>query len=1080
MKKLLFASLFFFTLGIALVEAQEKVVTGTVVDDRGDPLPGASIQVKGTTHGVTTDFDGNFSIRVAGQNPILAISFVGYFTKEVEVAGKDRINVQLEPDAEQLDEVVVTALGIKKEKRALGYAVQSVKGPEVAQRQETNVFDALKGRVSGVQISNNDSGVGGTTRIVIRGGNNISKDRSDQPLIVVDGVPIENDAQEISGGGRDWGSGINAINPDDIESMQVLKGANAAALYGSRAANGVILITTKKGESANGLGVTYSYSSRMEHIYRTRDVQNEYGVGYSYWEADGFPINDDGNKAIPNVNFWGSGASWGPKLDGTLIEWYDGEMRPWNPQPHNLRDPYQTGHTNLHTVALSGANDRGSFRASFSDLKSEGIQPNAHFDRLNISLNTSYAINDRVNANFTMNYSRIDHLNARLMGDNDKAYGKALLYNWARSEKVKLRLDNYKNQDGSLSTDYDEGRGGDLLWDLLETRETNTTDRYIGSLTFTIKLTDWLDLMLRSGVDNSVRRFTFKRPPKSTDDLRYAAYRTALDKGDIQNHEFLFTATKDINEDLNITANAGGSLFYDTRYALTSAPYGSFINPGLYTVHNTRERRNPGETFYDKKIRSLYGTLDFGYKNYLFLQLTGRNDWSSTLPRGINSYFYPSASSSFVFTDAFDLSSGLSWLSSGKVRASWALASTDDRPFQILPTYESGEWFGYPYSSVRNVVPPTDLKPQKTYAFETGLDLGFLDDRTYLTFNYYQKKSVDQILQGPIPSSSGYDSKKFNSGSISNSGIELTVNAFPIVSDNLKWETVFNYSKNWNKVNELDDEGGVEIYNLDGIWGGNGPSIVAEKGKPYGTIMGWDFIYDKETGKKLIDADGLPYSTVTRVPLGNITPKWLGGMINTFSYRNFTLNTILDAKIGGDMWFGSKGTSDGFGQSPASLYGRTAETGGMNWTDGDGNSRNDGLVIDGVSSDQPIYNEDTESYSYTTSGANTTVIPARWYWAVQSSGWGAGSPTTNAIYENSWVRLTELSLAYNLPKSIVSKIHLQNLSLSVFARNLAYLYKTAPDNINPSGGLNPGKVRGIEFGSSPITRQFGFGLKTSF
>ena len=765
-------------------------------------------------------------------------------------------------------------------------------------------------------------------------------------------------------------------------------------------------------------------------------------------------------------------------IEKNLFLSYDGELRPYDPQPGNLLEPWETGRLEKHSVSLSGGSDKGSFRVSMADQKATAIQPNSGYDKMNISINSALNVTDDITAQFVVNYIKEDLLNPLSTGDDDNAFGKALLYNWARSEKVGVRLDNYKNEDGTRG--FRGGRGGDLLWRMLEQFRERESDRYIGSLTLNWNVNDWLSVMLRTGVDNKVQQRTFKSNPWDIDRLR-GEYNTGLYKDNINSNDLLITINKDINEDLNVTSNIGLSDFKDKRYSLASRNYNGFSNPDLFAIdNNDGDRNNPNEGFYHKETRSVLGTLNFNYKNYLFLEATGRNDWSSTLPKGANSYFYPSVSSSFVFSDV--LGDKLpSWLSNGKIRASWTKASVDDNPYRLQPTFGIGTWYSIPRAEIPSTIPPVNLRPQKTYAFETGLDLGLFNDKVYLSFNYYTKTSRDQILSGAIPWSSGSSALQFNTGSITNSGVELTVNAFPVVTEDFKWEIVFNYSKNNNKVNNLDDAGGVEELRLGGMWGGNGPSIIAKKGEPYGTIMGWDYIYDNASGKKLVDSDGYPYTTQNRVALGNITPDWLGGLINTFRYKDFSLNVIVDAKIGGDMWFGSKGTSDGFGQSIESMFGRDAENGGLNWTDGSGNVRDDGTIIDAVvSASAPTLNEDGETYSFTTSGENTSIIPARHYHVVQSSGWGAGAPTTGSIYENSFVRLTELQLSYNVPKKFISDLNIQNLSLSIFARNLAYLYKTAPDNINPLGDISPGKIGGREFGSSPITRTLGFSAKVSF
>ena len=1066
------------------VNAQSRTITGTVTSKiDNQPLPGVNIVIKGAKQGTQTDFDGKYSIAVpTSGTSVLKFMYVGMATVEITVGSASSYNVSLEEAANNLDEVVVTALGLKKEKKTLGYAIQTVKGEDLEKSQELNVINALQGRVAGVQITQADGGVGGTTSIVIRGGNNLGTDRSDQPLIVVDGVPIVNNDTNIGDSGRDWGSGINAINPSDIEEMVVLKGANAAALYGADAANGVILITTKSGKSGAGLGVSYDYSFKADEAYGFRDVQNEFGIGYNGWNtAEPFAKNADGDFIPPSVSFWGSGASWGAKMDGTTVRWYDGELRPYTPQPQNLSEGFQTGYTERHNIAFSGGSEKATFRASVSDSKSTSIYPNTGYDKKNVSFNGSVNLSDKITARAIVNYSEIDHLNAPLTGDNGNGFGKALLYNWARSEKFDVRLNNYKNADGSRNASSRFGRDGDILWNTFEQFENRLQDRLIGSLSINWELADWLSLMLRSGVDHNNRRKIYKKTPWDLDGLK-GNYATSLGRDRVNKNEFLFTASKQINDDIVLSSNFGGSEDTFDRYNLDGGNWSGFSNPFIYaTANNDGDRKVPGEDFGKRIGRSIYGTLDFGYRDYLFIQLTGRNDWSSTLPDGDNSYFYPSVSGSFVFTDAFDLTESLPWLSTGKFRASWAKSSVGAGYYQLDQTYGIGNWAGLPTASVKDELPPLSLLPQHTASFETGLDLTLFENKVSVAATYYSKSSTNQILKGDIPASSGHTKKRYNSGELSNKGFELTVNAFPIRTEDFKWEVLFNYFKNTNKVEQLDTSGGIDVLNLGGQWGGNGPAIEARAGESYGSIMGWDYIRDEATGKVLVDEDGYPYNTPKRVKLGDASAKWFGGLINTFTYKNFSLNSVIDIKWGGDMWFGSKGTSDGFGQSTASLYGRDAARGGLAWTDGNGNARNDGLIIENalVSPTTPIWNEGTQSYDYTTAGENTSILSAYHYHAVQASGWGAGSISTNSIHENTWVRLTELSFGYRLPQSVVASLGVQNVSLNIYARNLLFLYKTAPDNLNPAGGRSPGKLQGIEFASLPFTRQFGVNFKVS-
>ena len=1064
-------------------QQQGFTVKGKVVDDKGEPLPGVNVFTKSKKHGVITSSDGTYVIQVDGPDDVLEFSFIGYKVQEINVASRHQIDVTLVEESIALNEVVTTALSIDRPKRSIGYALQKVQGEDLAKSNEINPIDALQGRVAGVQIIQHDGLPGGTTSIIIRGNNNIDKSRSDQPLIIVDGTPMINDDVNISGAGRDWGSGINAINAEDIESLVVLKGANAAALYGARAANGVILITTKRGKAGKGVGVDFNYYWKMDDVFKARDVQNIWGVGYTYYlpKEEAFPkgVDEDGNEfyKVPRVSYWGSGASWGPKMDGTMVEWYDHVMRPFDPQPNNLLEPYQKGYSNTYNLAFSGGSDKATFRVGITDLRTSSIYPNTDYNKLNISFAGTVNLSRTLRADVAMNYINTYQKNTAILGDNGNGFGKATLYNWARSEKVKLRMENYVNPDGSRNSDYSYGRDGNILWNILQNNQKRYNDRYLGTFTVFWDITSWLSVYGRAGLDYWYVEDENITNPWDVERL-HGAYSHGMSNDKSNQFEFLFTFNKDLGSNVNLGVNFGGSSWHRNKYRLHTAGYSPFMNPDLYTIGNyDGNPRNPSEGFYEKAIRSLYGTVDFSFKNFWFVQLTGRNDWSSTLPLDNNSYFYPSISSSWVFSDTFTMPR---WLSMGKARISYALASVDDAPYQLQPTFGIGHWYGYAWSTFPSTIPPANLKPQNTASFEVGADLGALDNRINVSLTYYHKKSTDQILSGPVAITSGFSNKKFNTGAMTNSGFELTIDVIPVLIKDFKWDIVFNYYINNNRVDNLDDEGGVETYRLDGIWWSNGPSVTAEKGKPFGEIMGWDYIYDDETGKPLVDERGLPYSTNQKVSVGNSMPRWFGGLINTLTWKGINFSMVWDIKIGGDMWFGTKGTSDGFGQSPATIPGRDAEHGGLSWTDDSGRDRTDGVIMDGIVATDVIWNDETQKYDYNRVGENTNIIPARYYWGWKSSGWGAGSISTDAIFENSWVRVTQLSLGYNIPRKLLSHIKVQNLSVNLFANNLGYIKRTAPDNISPQGGLNPGKAQGIEFASLPMTRQFGLNVRLSF
>lgn len=1123
MKKNLYVVVFLLFALLSSAWTQERTITGTITSAAdGTPLPGVTVLVVGTSKGVITDLNGKYSIAVPSSATSLRFSFIGMETKEIPIGNQNEISLTLDEATTAMEEVVVTSLGIKKEAKSIGYSVQRVGGDVISESKEPNVVNTLVGRVAGVQITQG-TGVGtGTSQIIIRGANNFTADRDNQPLIIVDGVPIDNTVEAAGvSSGRDWGSGLNALNSEDIAEMTVLKGPNAAALYGARAANGAIIITTKSGKRGahQGIGVNYSYTHRFDEVMKSREVQNDYGASYvTYWD-DSYTRDGDGNLKAPYVSYWGSGASWGPKMDGRYVKWYDKKWRPFTPQPDNLDQLFEVGQTSQHNLSFSGGNEKANFRASVTNWSQTAIVPNVNYDKFTVNFNGSVNLSDKVRADLSATYYNIDNHNPPSLGDTQSNIGKNLLYNWTRSEKLWLRLQNYKNPDGSRNSDYREGRAGNYVWGLYENNTYRDDDRFIGSLAVTWQITPWLGLMGRLSMDKNFSDRETRNNPWDVEKLQGYYWHGYLERS-ITQPEFLFTFDKQISDKFSLTGNFGGSRYYRRQYYINgNGTKGGFAFPGLFSFSNSKDKRNPAsESLNEKAINSLYGSVDIGFNDYLYLSLTGRNDWSSTLPQNSNSYFYPSVSLSYVFSDMFDLSGTA--ISSGKVRGSWAKSSVDENPYQLTPTYSIGTFFNYPYSSVKSTLPPVALKPQDTYAWEVGTDLSFWNYRLSLNFTYYNKISKNQILSGPLPITSGFSAKKYNSGSMKNNGVELTVTGVPVLKNNFKWEVILNYYRNKSEVVELDDEGGVEVLRLGGIWGAYGPSIEVHKGEAFGTIYGWKNLTDdqgrilvasRETDKNWAGIPGY-YITGKKVPVGNITPKFIGGLNNVFTYKNITLTALMDVKWGGDMWMGSVGSAMGMGQAVESLKWRDAEHGGLyyyidqegvrtqlnspdevpSWEDDEGNPitprvydngaiYSEGVIVKTWQEDadgNPVLDDNGDPIPDETE-PNTILVEGRRIHQWLSSGWGP-SPSDGSIVETSWIRMTELSLAYTFPKNWINKAFLQNLSLAATVRNAFFIYNNAPMNLDPSGSTSAGHVNGIEFGSLPTRRQIALTVRVGF
>lgn len=1069
--------------------AQTRVITGTVTSrEDGQPIPFVTIVVKGTHNAVSTDPDGNYSLADVSSKDTLLFSFVGYATQEIAAGAQNVIDVKLQPDSE-LDEVVVTALALNRQKRELGYSTEKVSGEEIRQSNSPNILNALTGKAAGVQIANPDGVDGGTTRITIRGNNSIGG--NNQPLIVVDGIPISNDPGLVDvGRGRDWGSAINNINMEDVEDIQILKGGAASALYGSRGANGVVLITTKKGRQQKGLGVSYNLAYKISNPYRYRDVQNTYGGGApstSYTPPD-FTYGADGTPMLPSLStdaefgYPGSAVSWGPAYNDQMILWWDSIIRPWSPQPDNLEIPFHNGHTATHNLSVEGASEAGSLRISLTRTDNTPIVDNSNFHQTTVSTNSNLKVSERISLGLSAAYTDYHRLNSPMLGEDPSSFSKGLLYSWPRSY-LGEDLSHYALPDGTR--DPLEGFpylyiDQYLWWNYYNNNTTLDRIKLTGGLTLNYAITSWLTFTGRTGIDYTGDEFEQKNKPADLIGLLNGYYAVTQQRDRSYNNEFLLTATKNkiFNSAINSSLNFGGSS-WDRDMRNQSAHSGTWYFPNWYslsnytpTVYGQDADGNtiviskgddpstliPQASFYRKRINSLYAFLHLSYKNYLFVELTGRNDWSSTLPENANSYFYPGISVSFIASDALRFKTD--WLSFCKIRMGAAQTATDTDPYLTEFYYTTGLWGGDQYSLFPSTIPPVALKPQRVNSYEAGTSLGFNNDRITLDFTYYYKYCFDQIISLPLPASSGAPLVSINEGVLSNRGWEITLSATMVQQNHFAVKTGLNIARNRNKVVSLGDY--ADTYILADIWGENGPQMALQAGDDFGTILGWDYVY--KDGQPVVSDDGKKYEiTNTRVPVGNAAPDFLGGWTTEFRYRNFTLRTLIDTKWGGDIYCGSYVIGLQTGQSPATLFER--DGGGLPFTDAEGNESNEGVILPGVHAD---------------GSPNETVVHYYYKYMPNAGGWGhfLSSP---GIVEDTWVKFREVTLSYNLPATVISKLKIfRELSVSVTGRDLFYIYNTLPDHINPEGIMGAGDAQGFEWASLPGVRSFSFALNAGF
>ncbi|MDX5421504.1 MAG: SusC/RagA family TonB-linked outer membrane protein [Hymenobacteraceae bacterium] len=1018
MKKLLLLTFLLVSALLHQAMAQSRTVTGKVTDaSTNQPLPGVTVLVKGTTVGTATSGDGTYTINVPEGRNVLQFSFIGYEPMERAIGNASSINVTLSTDTKQLQEVVVTALGIEREKKALGYALQEVSGEAANQTRETNVVNALSGKVAGVQIVNSSGAVGSSARITLRGNNSLTGDN--QPLFVVDGIPISNATNTNAGyGGVDYGNAASDINPNDIESISVLKGANAAALYGSRAANGVILITTKSGKGTRGLGLTIDHSTTFDTPLRLPDYQNEYGQGlngrFEYVDGAGGGVMD------------GVDESWGPRLDGSIKNQFFGEG-PWVASPDNVKDFFETGVTHNTNVGITAGTDKANVRLSLGNIDQTGIIPNTDLRRHSVGLNAGMQLSDQLSANASVNY-------IQNISDNRPANGYSgdnimQQFVWFGRQVDISRLKDYKKEDGT-QYNWNYNYHNNPYWIVNENLNSNQRDRIIGNVSLKYNFTDWLNLMVRGGSDffTDDRKRVWAMHTLDYPQGRF--YEQSIYRNET-NFDFLLSADKDITSDITLSGSFGGNNRKNT-YRMNDVLVRALAVPGIYNVSNAVGNPSPSNYRSERVVNSLYGTGTFGFRDYFFVDVTARNDWSSTLPAANNSFFYPSVSTSLVFTDAFNLNSNV--LSYGKIRASWAQVGNDTDPYRTIGTFSANDpWDGRPNLTYTNTLANANLKPEQTTSFEVGTDLRFLQDRAFVDFTYYSKSTTDQIVNVTRSGASGFAYQTVNIGEITNKGIELQLGGSPVqTAGGFNWDVLVNFSSYRNEVVSLTE--GLDSYQLGLYWG---VGLEARPGESFGSLIGSTYLRDDQ-GRIMVNAAGRPRVGPTDV-LGDIIPDWIGGVRNSFSYKGFNFNFLLDARKGGDVF----SVTHMFGQY-AGVLEESLE------------GREEGLLIEGIDPD---------------GNPNTVRTPAQQYWQ------GLYGLHEAHVFDGSFVKLREVVLGYDLPQSLVSRVKLRGASINLIGRNLWLIHSNIP-HVDPETAFGADIAsQGFEFGALPSTKSWGVNLR---
>lgn len=1027
------------------VEADGITVKGNISDVSG-PLIGVSVIVVGTTNGTITDMDGNFTLECnAGDE--LEISYIGYNT--IRVKAQSNMQITLEESSTELEEVVVTALGIKRDRKALGYGLSEVKGEELTKAKETNVINSLAGKVAGLVVSNTAGGASGSTRVMLRGTTELTG--NNQPLYVVDGVPLDNTNFGSAGeqGGYDLGDGISAINPDDIETMTVLKGPAASALYGSRASHGVILITTKKAEQEK-VSVEYNGSFTVDtQLAKWDDVQEIYGMG------------DNGQYQLDASS--GTNQSWGVKADMIDKTYFDGSVHPFLIYPNNTSSFFRTGLTAQNTAVLSVNTGKTGVRFSFTDMRNKDILPNTNMsrDNFNLRVNTSAG---PIDFDFSANYTRENVKNRPALGSSQSNVGKNLM-TLASTYNIEW-LKNYQNADGT----YANWNGNDQYnrnpyWDLYKNENKSVKDVF----RFTAKAIYNIDkhLKIQGTLGTDINNMNFDDfIARSTPGVLPGKLTNSIFNNRTLNAEILALYNNNWGS-FDLNATLGGNIFkVDNKTTVITGTDQQM--DGVVSIINYAEQ-NVQPSTYKKQINSLYASASLGYRSTYYLEGTVRGDRSSTLPSSNNTYIYPSVSGSIVFTNFIKNNNIKNVFSFGKVRASWAKVGSDTDPYQLALNYATGKYSypGFTIGMINNYTQPnSDLKPTMTSSYELGAELKFFNGRLGIDLTYYNQTSKDQIISLASSAPSGYQSRLINAGKIQNKGIELAINGRVLQIKDFAWDAGFNFSKNSNKVLELVE--GMDFFQLaDASWAG--VSVGAEVGKDYGSILGTDFKRN-ENGDILIDKNtGLPLYDENLKTLGNSTWDWTGGFYSTFTYKNFHLYAAFDIKMGADLYSFSMRSAYLTGKATGTLPGReewyrseeARKAAGMTEEQWRTAGKCEGLIVDGV-----VDNGDG-TYS-----KNTYAVNPQNYWKSV-----AEKAPALFIYDNSYIKCREITFGYTFPSSMLGKF-VKSLSLSFVARNPFIVWKNIP-NIDPDSNYNTSGM-GLEYGSLPSRRSYGFNINVKF
>jgi len=1077
--------------------AQERRITGTVSAD-GDPLIGASVKVQDMNIGVLTDQDGAFELSVPEEAEAIEVSYLGYISKTIRLGDDDTYNIILETENVETEEVVITALGIKKEKKAVGFAIQQVQGDELTQARETNFINSLAGKVAGVNITGSSSGITASSNINIRGQSSLSG--TNQPLFIVNGMPITNGLDSPGDGLNgsstiDFGNAASVLNSYDIESINVLKGPTAAALYGTRASNGVILVTTKTGENTSGWGISLNSNTMFSSLLRQPNWQNEFGggnLGKRDWIA--------GNEYSGNT-YEAFGESWGPPMDGRLIRQFgsDGEPVPFTPAPDNYKNFYETGYALTHNIALSKSSEDFHFRLSYTNLYQEGIVPNTDLTRNTFYMAGGANIADKITVDGQLTYIDSDSDNVPNAGYDESS---SIMYGWLWYPR---HLEISKLEDYWLPRQADRAqRNHENLWTnnpyFLVNENTNSFQgrRLIGTISVNYQLNDHLGIRFRSGGDVRDQSRQFRRA-WSTRTLPFGSYREDELSFLENNNELFITYQSETSEnlgenDLTVEVSVGGNrMWQESQILRSNTGVDGLTIPGVYNLANARGNILVDDFTQEKQINSVFGVARFAYRGYAFLDVTGRNDWSSTLPADNNSYFYPSASLSLVLSDMFGFSGGA--LSFAKLRMGYANVGGDTDPYNVFNNFLFGNsWGSQAVAQEDPDLANRDLKPESINTYEIGADLRFFKGRIQLDATYYDIRSKDQILNVPIAQTSGYRSRLLNAGEIRNRGFEAVLKAaiLPRSREGLNWDVVLNFSRNRSEVVELAE--GIENYQIvssmyPGDFDTQGLSFEARVGEPVGQLVGLGF-QRVESGPfegQIIHENGLPQETTTRVSAGTYQPDFIAGIYNTLTWKNFSLGFLFDGRFGGKIFSrlhtmlnaGGTITNEDDDRLPNATIGRITQEplpydeNNQPATDEDGNylweqATGPGFIGPGVKNMGTAENPEYVP--------NDVPVDTRAYYLKYYGSDFRRHNIESGTFDATYVKLREVKLTYQLPNELLDRIGFQSARISLVGRNLL-LFTNVP-TIDPEAfAIRNGRIiPGFEDNNLPSVRSYGIDL----